>query len=411
MKTFKQKLRSFYHFTELIVRRFFDDSCFPRAAGLAYSTLMSAVPLLAVLIGFGGPLMAKQEVQSFLARTMLPAMQEQVMNAVLELAENGTRLGIYGLPIFLVAVTMLLNNIEMNLNHIFRVSMERKGFKWFTTHLAVVVFAALFLGSSLSLTGDMLDQILGTLGFTAALSVFESRIAPFLFIFVGQLILLTLIPRRKVQFSSALIGAFTGSVLWELSKSVFAIWATKTVRMSLIYGSFFIFPLLLIWMLIIWIIILLMAELTYVHQHRSFYDEYRMIKKTPADNLVYSLRLYSLIIQAYKKSETAPGQTQLADSLNIPEKIVEDLLSPFLEKRILLKVVEDKKNLGFIPAGPLNEQSMAEIMRVLTDLKNPYMDTEKDPLLKSLYTELSEALRGRTVDDYMNADGNMNADD
>jgi membrane protein len=404
MKTIKQRFLRFYHFTELILRRFFDDSCFPRASGLAYSTLMSAVPLLAVLIGFGGPFMAEEKVQSFLARTMLPAMQEQVMAAVVELAENGTRLGILGLPIFLVAVTILLNNIEMNLNHIFRVSMERRGLKWFTTHLAVVVFMGLFLGSSLSLTGDMLEQILGTLGYEGVLTIFENRIAPFLFIFIGQFIILTLIPGRRVKLNSALIAAFTGSVLWELSKSVFAIWATRTVRMSLIYGSFFILPLLLIWLVIIWIIILLMAEFTYVHQHRSFYEEYRKIKKTPGDNLVYSLRLYSLIIQAYKGSKTPPGVGDLADALNIPEKMVEDLLAPLIENNMLRKAILDRKNLGFVPAAPLEKQSVAAIIQVLTDLKSPYIDTETDPLLRPLYKELEEALEGRNVDDYLNAD-------
>lgn len=404
MKSIKQRFRRLTHFTGLILKRFFDDSCFPRASGLAYSTLMSAVPLLAVLIGFGGPFMAEEKVQSFLARTMLPAMQEQIMAAVIELAENGTRLGILGLPIFLVAVTILLNNIEMNLNHIFRVSMKPRGLKWFTTHLAVVVFTGLFLGSSLSLTGDMLEQILGTLGYNGVLTIFENRIAPFLFIFLGQFIILKLIPGRRVKLDSALIAAFTGSVLWELSKSVFAIWATRTVRMSLIYGSFFILPLLLIWLVIIWIIILLMAEFTYIHQHRSFYEEYNKIKKTPGDNLLYSLRLYSLIIQAFKGSKTPPEQGELADALNIPEKAVEDLLAPLIEKNMLRKAILNKNSIGFIPAGPLNKQSMGDILKVLTDLKSPYIDTEKDPLLKTLYKELEEALEGRNVNDYLNAD-------
>ena len=253
---------------------------------MSYTSLMSAVPLLAVIVGFGGPFLSEEKVQEFLGEIMLPAMQDQIMEAMLQLAENGTRLGILGLPVFLIAVTALLNNIEMNLNHIFRVSMGRRGLKWFTTHMAVIIFTALFLGTSLSLTGDILEQLLAGLGYSRAYPLLRNKIAPFIFIFAGQMILLTLIPRSRVQVRSALIASLTGSVLWLISKSVFAVWAGRTMRMSLIYGSVFILPLMLIWLLIIWIIILLMAEFTYIHQHRSYYSVHSTVKRTPGDNLV-----------------------------------------------------------------------------------------------------------------------------
>lgn len=397
----KEPLQRSFHLSKLIVRRFFDDSCFPRASGLAYSTLMSSVPLLAVLIGFGGPFMAEEKVQSFLARTMLPAMQEQLMEAVMELAENGTRLGILGIPIFLVTVIILLNNIEMNLNHVFRVSMKRRGLKWITTHLGVVLFAGLLIGSSLSISGDIVDQILESLGYSQALSLFENRIAPFLFIFTGQFIILTLVPGRRVRPASALLAAFTGSILWEISKSVLALWATRTVRMSLIYGSFFILPLMLIWLVIIWIIILLMAEFTYVHQHRKFYEGYRRIQKSPGDKLIYSLRLYSLIIQSFRKSDPPLSSEELGDLLNIPEILVEELLSPLLEKRILLRVDLEKNRKGYTPAGALETLSPSTLLEVLTDLQSPLIDRHEDPLLKALYRDLNKALEGRSVGEYL----------
>ncbi|MDC7232098.1 MAG: YihY/virulence factor BrkB family protein [Spirochaetales bacterium] len=397
------RVARFFHLGAIIIRRFFSDSCFPRAAGLAYSTLMSSVPLLAVLIGFGGPFMAEERVQSFLASTMLPAMQEPIMEAVLELVENGTRLGILGLPVFLVAVIILLNNIEMNLNHIFRVSMERRGLKWITTHLGVVLFAGLFVGSSLTLTGDMLEQILKSLGYTRVFILFEKQLAPFLFIFLGQFILLTIIPRRKVHPGSALIAALTGTVLWELSKKVFAVWATRTVRMSLIYGSFFIIPLMLIWLIIIWIIILLMAEFTFVHQNRRFYDEKNRLKQSPGDQLLYCLRLFSLIHQAYAKGEPAPSADDLAETLLLPETLVEELLTPLLEKGLILKVVKKRKDYAFVPGEAPKGQSAAELMEVLINADNPGFELSHDPLLKPLLKDIKNALNEKSMADYLDA--------
>ncbi len=393
--------KQLFHFTRLIVKRFFDDSCFPRAAGMSYTSLMSAVPLLAVIVGFGGPFLSEEKVQEFLGEIMLPAMQDQIMEAMLQLAENGTRLGILGLPVFLIAVTALLNNIEMNLNHIFRVSMGRRGLKWFTTHMAVIIFTALFLGTSLSLTGDILEQLLAGLGYSRAYPLLRNKIAPFIFIFAGQMILLTLIPRSRVQVRSALIASLTGSVLWLISKSVFAVWAGRTMRMSLIYGSVFILPLMLIWLLIIWIIILLMAEFTYIHQHRSYYSVHSTVKRTPGDNLVFSLRLYSLIIHAYRDGRTPPTLIEMADRLNIPDRMAEQLLSPFLEKSLLLTVHQGKRDYGFVPAGPLEKQGITQILKLLIDVKNPYMNLETDPLLQTLIADMDALLGEKPVTRYM----------
>ncbi|MDC7242216.1 MAG: YihY/virulence factor BrkB family protein [Spirochaetales bacterium] len=409
MRKILTHLKQLIHFIRLIAKRFFDDSCFPRAAGMSYTSLMSAVPLLAVIVGFGGPFLSEEKIRDFLGELMLPAMQEPIMEAMLQLAENGTRLGILGLPIFLIAVISLMNNIEMNLNHIFRVSMGRKNIQWLTTHLAVIIFAALFLGTSLSLTGDILEEILASVGYSRAYPLFRNKIAPFIFIFAGQMILLTLIPRSRVQLLSAFIASVTGSVLWLVSKSVFALWAGQTMRMSLIYGSIFILPLMLIWLLIIWIIILAMAEFTYIHQHRSYYSTHSAVKKAPGDNLVFSLKLYSLIIAAYRQRQTPPTLAKMADALNMPDPLTEELLAPFLENGIILTVRQKKGDDGFVPSGPFENQRITEILAVLTDVKNPYIDMKRDPLLDSLICDIGQLLGEKSVASYLAAPAEADA--
>ncbi len=373
------------------------DSGPQRAAGLAYSTLMALVPFIAVLLGFGGPVMMSEPVQSFLAETLLPAMQAPIMKAVLEFAENSRRLGVLGTPVFVITLLFLLNNIEVTLNHIFRVGTDRRLLSRMVTYTAVIVFAGLFLSASFTLSTEMIENVLQKLGYTWISPIFKRRVASFLFIFFGQFVLLTLIPGRRVHPKSAFTAALTGAVIWELTKRIFSFWAGQSVRMSVIYGSLFMFPLMLIWLMIVWTVLLLMAELTYVHQHWSYYARRKESSRVPGEDLFNSLRLYSLILQSYRKSEPVPGISSLAESLNIPERQAEELIAPLLRESIIHKVVLNKNQRGFVPAGPPENQTLVSLLSALNNVTSPAPGFGDDPLIRALKKEISSSLEGATV--------------
>ena len=74
-------------------------------------------------------------------------------------------------------------------------------------------------------------------------------------------------PFTRVRLKSALLGAAIGSVLWELGKNLFANWVGQSVRYSTIYGSLAVIPIFLVWLYITWIIVLLGLEISFTHQH------------------------------------------------------------------------------------------------------------------------------------------------
>ncbi len=393
----KTKYRSFLsqisRLVLLTVKRFFDDAGPQRAAGLAYTTLMAVVPLLGILIGFGGPSMSDSRVQEFLADTMLPAMQEPIMEALIDFAENGKRLGFLGLPMFLITAVFLLNTIENAMNRIFRVHSARNIPRRLIGYMGAVAFAGLFVGSSIAISGDMLKQLLDAMGYRWIYPLFRTRIASIIFIFLGQYLLLTLIPGRRVRPASAMTGAAVGAVLWELSKRLFAYWVNRSIRLSLIYGSLFILPLLLIWLMLVWIILLSAAELCYIHQNRQFFSRHTAIRERPGEDLLKALSIYSVILQNHLSGASPLSVGRLAENTGLSERMTEKLMTPLLERGYLLHAADAKGKDLIVPGGSPEKLSMDCVVAALMDSRNPEFPFTGDPLIRTLSLRIEESLK------------------
>ena len=391
-------IKSLYTFLEEVVREFFSNRCPQRAAGLAYTTLLAIVPLFTVLLGFGGNLIQSETVQTFLAETLLPTSQETILSAVSDFAENSSRFGTMGILIFVITIVMLLNNIEIHLSTVLKMRTERTLILRFTTYTAVLVFAGLFIGASITFSGNLFNSLLETYGSGQISTNLMRQVSSFLFIFLTLLLLISLMPSGKIRFTSALIGAASGSVLWEIAKRLFSAWVNQSVRISVIYGSLFLVPLILIWIYVVWITILFAVEITYVHQHREFCYFRDTAEKFPGGRIRDSLRLYSTISEHFLNRTDPPQLHDLSMHLNLPEMEVELLLDPFLDARLIHRVRLGARQDGYVPATPPHKQPLTEILRLLAYgrlTKKEYTLLQgEDRLFKLLDDALDEALQG-----------------
>jgi len=395
------RIRDLWHFIYQVVRQFFQDTCMPRAGGLAYSSLLAIVPLFAVLLGFSGSRVKDSGLQEFLANTLLPTRQEVFVNAISEFAANSNRLGTMGLLIFLITVVILLNTIETHLNRIFRLRTDRAVIHRLTTYTAVLVFAGLSVGASVTLSGNVINTLLETYGHIHVSSRLWTQFASYLFIFLTLLLLLLIMPSGKIRLSSALLGAVCGSIFWEIAKRGFAAWANQSVRISVIYGSLFLIPLLLIWLYVVWILILLSAEITFVHQHRDYCRTACTGEFRPGEQIRKGIGLFSLIARAYRKREAPPELHELSEMLNLPDREAEGLLALLIDKELVRTVRKSGRGDGYVPGVPLEKQSVLEVLEVLTrysPLESARLSALPDRrILKLIHESLTGNLEDRTI--------------
>jgi membrane protein len=123
--------RKLFYILFLSVKRFFHDKRLLWAASLTYTTIFSLVPLLSVVFFlfkvFGGLSDLQSLVRPYIYRTIAPGAQEKVIATLNSLVEsiNFSTIGALGTVVLVVAVILLLSEMEYALNEI-RMTRNRR---------------------------------------------------------------------------------------------------------------------------------------------------------------------------------------------------------------------------------------------------------------------------------------------
>lgn len=385
---------SLLRFLLRILDNFFHDSCFIRASGLAFNTLLALVPLTAVIFAFGGLKSFSGNLQKFLMESLLPSTLNQILEAVTRFTENSARLGTYGLVFFLITILFLMNNIENNLNAIWHCPRKRSFFQQFTIYTTVIVFSSLLIGGNFSISGEILSILPH---YTTAIKEplllnFLYRLSSVFFITLIFLLLIMLIPSTRVSIKSALTGALTGAVIWELAKWGFKSWAGNSVRNSVIYGSLFLIPLLLIWLYAVWLIIMIAMETAHVHQHRKekhmrYNRELRLY-----ESFDRALNLYLKIAGLYLDCEKRGTLELLAREFPLNEEEINQALL-ILQKENLVAKSEDG---WYFPVVPPEKMAISQLFTRLGG-----MESGKEETISRFTAAGERELSGLTVSEFL----------
>lgn len=343
----------------LAIRNIDGGQLFTRASALTYSTLLSIVPLLAVLFaiarGFGFQNIVKTQLFSYFAG------QEDILNKAtafidksIEYAQGGIFLGI-GVILLLYTVINLLSNIEDNFNRIWQIKRGRTYFRMFTDYLALIIIAPIFLicnaGVNILLSTTAEEQyILGLV-----LNPFM-KVVPFLITILLFTILYIYIPNTKVRFTSALLGGVFTGICFQVFQMLYIsgqIWISKY---NAIYGSFAALPLLLLWLQLTWFFVLFGVQLSFAYQNVnkfSFEHETSNISRRYKDFI--TLLIMTLIVKRFEKGHTPYTADELSEHYKIPTKLTGDTLFYLQEIGMIVETPsEDTLVPAYIPALDIN---------------------------------------------------------
>lgn len=243
-------------------RHFGEDRLFDEAASLSYTSLLSMVPLLAVMFGVASifPVFQQwsEQLQSFVFTNFVPASGDQIQSYVAGFLESVGKLTLTGTFVLIITALLLMIRIERTFNLIWRVPTARSIGNRVVMYWAVLTLGPLALGAAIGLSAQpVFEQVAAgaaTQSSWRALGIFSLSWLAFVLMFI-------LVPNRPVRLSHAMVGALLSAVLFELAKKAFVTFVANA-SFNVIYGALATIPIFLFWLYLVWIVILLGASLS-----------------------------------------------------------------------------------------------------------------------------------------------------
>jgi membrane protein len=358
----------FLQFVQVAWQQFSRDKVVIRASGLAYSSLLAAVPLVAVgfamFSAFGAFDDVKQKVQELLFSLFLPASQDEIAAYLNQFADGASRLGLIGFLFLVLAAILLLDNIESNFNGIWHVTSRRRLIAKVTSYTSVLVFGTLFLGASLTMSARIKTALYRGVPFDpGTLERVGAWVFPLLFTLLAFWLMYLIIPNTRVQMRSALVGALVAGIFWELAKNLFASSVGHSVRYSTIYGSLAVIPIFLIWLYITWIIVLAGLEIAFTHQHFAALVRSRAAGgREPGDRAVVGLQLYLQIARRFHAGQDPPTADELSRRFLVSTGSVDGHLDRLVDAGLARRVAVGSAAEGVVPSRPPDQVPAREVI-------------------------------------------------
>jgi membrane protein len=254
-------LKKIWKFLQLVYIRFRADGCPNRAAALAFTTLLSIVPLLTVSFTVLTAFPVFQEfaykIQSFIINNFVAASAEIVQSHLQSFMQQTSKLSAIGMLFFLFTAVLMVFNMELAFNAIWRAAKRRRLISAFLMYWAVLTLTPIFVGIGLGITTLLvslpwISEAANALG----LSKIVLFCMPYLFTLVAFTLLYVAVPNHRVKFRFALVGGIVASILFELAKQGFVLYITHFSVYRLLYGALAAVPIFLVWIYLSWLIIL-----------------------------------------------------------------------------------------------------------------------------------------------------------
>jgi membrane protein len=396
----------------LVVRGFLADGCMLRASALTFTTLLSLVPLLAlmfsILKGFG--------VQNELEPLLLEQLAVGGGAAVTKIVEyiNNTdvaHLGTYGLILLIITVLTLLSNIEESFNSVWGVEETRPLLRRFTDYFAVVTIGPVFVVMAISMTSTVKSQqlVLALLEKQyvgeALISLFE--VLPFMVMWLVFAGLYLFMPNVKVSPRAALIGGIFGGTLWQISQWGYLNFQVGVARYNAIYGTMAALPILMVWIYLSWMIVLLGLEMTYASQNLStIRQDIRGARVNFASLEFITLTVLLSVGRRFYLGQSALSQEALVSRLDVPPRLLHNILEELARLGFVVATTQENDGVCYQPAQALEKIKLHDVIRGLAVDGKDYShlrETRERGVITGLAEVLKEAeeqaLAGMTLRD------------
>ena len=343
---------AFLRYVWAIVRDLMSGQLTMRAMSLVYTTLLSIVPLLAfsfsVLKGFGIHRDLEPQLTEFLAP--LGSQGERIVTTLMNLVNDvdGGVLGGVSLAFFIYTAFSMVQKIEESVNYVWHVSNPRSITRRFTEYFSVLLMGPVVLvvaiGIMASIRNNALtERLLEVEPFGTAI-VAAGQLTPYLLAILALTVLYKLIPNTRVKFRAAFVGGLTAGILWATTSAVFAsVFVGAGGRIQVVYASFAIAILALMWLYLNWLILLLGAQIAFYNQNPGFlrlgHRETRLansLRERLALNVMY------LVGAAFRGGSGCRTVRELAKELAIPGIVISQVVTSLEDGGLITSTEQER---------------------------------------------------------------------
>lgn len=361
----------------LSLQGFIKDLCPLRASALTLYTLLSIVPVIALLFGIAKGFGFEKKLRQHLLENI--SEQDDMMVRLIEFSQNmlantqgGVVAGI-GIVLLFWTVIKVIGNIEESFNHIWKIRHNRTLARKLTDYLSIMMLAPVLMIVSGSITVFVktqltwLMQVIHLPAFGTRIVLYALNYSPLVIMGLLFTFIFMFMPNRKIEFKAGLIaGIFTG-LMYQCVQ-----WAYLTLQLgassyNAIYGSFAALPLFLIWLQLGWFVVLLGCEMSfYIQNYASYCHNNKFSEISISLKLAIALQIMHAIVQRFSAGDKPMNPDEISRRLNLPMSVVQSSLAALLDSGLIVELkTPDDETVIYQPAFDIHRMTVGTVIETI----------------------------------------------
>ncbi|MDD5580962.1 MAG: YihY/virulence factor BrkB family protein [Methylobacter sp.] len=361
----------------LSIRGFSCDLCPLRASALTLYSLLSIVPVIAMLFGiatgFGFEKMLEQRLIE-----QVPAQETMILQLIsfaqnlLQSTKGGVVAGI-GIVVLFWTIIQVIGNIEESFNAIWKINQGRSLSRKFSDYLSLMLLAPVILITSSSIMVFLKTQItwlttaIQLPEFGTWLVIRALGLSPLLLMIALFAFTFIFMPNHKINYKAGIIAGIVTGIMYHLVQWAYLSLQIGVSNYNAIYGSFAALPLFVAWLQIGWMIVLFGCEIAFFLQNYEIYKNKNRISDLSFSlKKLIALQITHLVIKNFVQFKKPLSAPEIAAKLIIPIAFIQPILSNLVASHIILEIKnQDENEEIYQPAVDINILTIAYVINAL----------------------------------------------
>jgi membrane protein len=244
-----------------VLRRFREENMAQVSGSLAFTTLLSLVPLVTVVLALVSAFpifdVLVGRLDNLFIEHLLPSKSGgTIANYILQFARKANNLTVAGIVMLGVTSFLLLHTIERVFNHLWQVRQPRPLFYRLRLYCVVMVAGPLVIGAVVTLMTYVVTASLGFLDEPPAVRRVVLKLSVMLLLGFFFAFLYYAVPNARVRRGHALAGGAVASIAFALMQKGFELYIARFAVYATVYGTFAVLPIFLVWLYLSWTVVM-----------------------------------------------------------------------------------------------------------------------------------------------------------